>query len=229
MEGNILTKTCLKCRENLPLESFNFSIKKENKRQPNCRNCMKISAKIYNKTYKEKDPEKVKESKARWRNSHKEETRISSKLYRYKNKDIIKVKNQEYDARNRGKIGERRKNRYHTNINHKLGECLRARGRIAIKSQLKGENKKKAGSFVRDLGCSIDFLIAYLEAHFNPGMTWGNWGEGPGKWHIDHIVPLAWFDLTNREQFLSACNYTNLQPLWEEENLKKGSKVQWQF
>jgi hypothetical protein len=86
------------------------------------------------------------------------------------------------------------------------------------------KNGQKAGSAVDDLGCSIEFLRAYLEAHFNPGMTWDNWGQGPGKWHIDHIVPLAWFDLTNREQFLSACHYTNLQPLWSEENLSKGAR-----
>ena len=42
---------------------------------------------------------------------------------------------------------------------------------------------------------------------------------------IDHIKPLASFDLTNREQFLEACNYKNLQPLWAKENLSKGSKV----
>ena len=50
-------------------------------------------------------------------------------------------------------------------------------------------------------------------------MAWKNYG----KWHIDHIIPLDSFDLTIREQLLEACHFTNLQPLWEEDNLKKGS------
>jgi hypothetical protein len=48
-------------------------------------------------------------------------------------------------------------------------------------------------------------------------MTWDNWTTD--GWHIDHIKPLASsFDLTDRKQFLEACHYTNLQPLWAKDN-----------
>lgn len=77
------------------------------------------------------------------------------------------------------------------------------------------------GSAVRDLGCSVDELKQHLESKFQPGMTWNNYGT----WHIDHVKPLALFDLTDREQLLKACHYTNLQPLWAEENLRKSAKV----
>jgi len=53
-------------------------------------------------------------------------------------------------------------------------------------------------------------------------ITWEN--HSRAGWHIDHIKPLISFDLIEREQFLEACHYTNLQPLWAKENLRKGSK-----
>jgi len=81
----------------------------------------------------------------------------------------------------------------------------------------------KSGSAVRDLGCSIQYLIAYLEERFSPGMSWEN--HAHDGWHIDHILPLSSFDLTDREQFLRACHYTNLQPLWAADNLSKGYKI----
>jgi hypothetical protein len=51
-------------------------------------------------------------------------------------------------------------------------------------------------------------------------MTWDNYGD----WHLDHKKPLISFDLTDLEQFRVAAHYTNLQPLWALDNLKKGSK-----
>lgn len=98
---------------------------------------------------------------------------------------------------------------------NKLANGLRNRLRKALKSS------QKTGSAVRDLGCSIPELKAYLEVRFQPGMNWGNYG----KWHIDHIKPLSSFDLTNREELLKACHYTNLQPLWAKDNLEKSAKI----
>jgi hypothetical protein len=98
---------------------------------------------------------------------------------------------------------------------YRISCALRARLCYAIK------NKQKRGSAVRDLGCSIPFLMSYLEQQFQPGMTFENYG----LWHIDHKKPLSSFNLENREEFLLACHYTNLQPLWAEDNLRKGSKV----
>lgn len=83
-------------------------------------------------------------------------------------------------------------------------------------------NSDRVGSGVRDLGCSIEQLKIHLESKFKPGMNWAN--HGVFGWHIDHIKPLSKFDLTDRAQFLEACNYINLQPLWWYDNLDKGSK-----
>jgi hypothetical protein len=67
------------------------------------------------------------------------------------------------------------------------------------------------------LGCTDEFLQKYLISKFSDGMTVENYGE----WHIDHIKPCSSFDLTDPEQQKLCFHYTNLQPLWAEENLIK--------
>ena len=58
-----------------------------------------------------------------------------------------------------------------------------------------------------------------IESKFQSGMTWEN--HSIHGWHLDHKIPLAAFDLSDYEQFKKACHYTNLQPLWANENLSK--------
>lgn len=107
------------------------------------------------------------------------------------------------------------------NIQFKLSERLRSRLYCALRRQLNGaKNRGRGGSAVRDLGCDLEFLMSHLEDKFQPGMSWDNYGD----WHIDHIKPLVSFDLTDSEQCRSACNFSNLQPLWATDNIKKGSK-----
>jgi hypothetical protein len=96
----------------------------------------------------------------------------------------------------------------------KIAKLTRSRLHNAVRQNF------KSGSAVRDLGCSIAELKQHLERQFQPGMTWENYGE----WHIDHKRPLASFDLTDREQFLQAVHYSNLQPLWASENCSKGAR-----
>lgn len=106
-------------------------------------------------------------------------------------------------------------NRRKTDINFKLKNNLRTRINSALKV-------KRTSSISTLIGCSIAELKSYLESKFQPGMTWLN--HTKDGWHIDHIKPLANFDLTNQEELYKACHYSNLQPLWAIDNLKKGDK-----
>jgi len=137
--------------------------------------------------------------------------------YYIKNKQTINQKDKDYRTSNGEKINQRRRYRYQNDTQFKMQMRLRGRLVDAISSS------QKAGSFVRDLGCPVHELKHYLESKFQEGMTWDNWGLY--GWHIDHIIPLSSFDLTDRAQFLKACHYTNLQTLWAEDNLKKSDKV----
>ena len=165
--------------------------------------------KAYNKVNKDKIKayNKVNEDKIKaYKKDYYQDNKDKIKEYLDANKDKIRVKKNNYF-----------KNRLKTNIQYKLSHNLRNRLNIAI------NRNQKIGSAVDDLGCSIPELKVYLESKFQPGMTWDNWSDV--GWHIDHIKPLASFDLTDRKQFLEACHYTNLQPLWAKDNLIKSDKL----
>lgn len=204
----------------------------------------------YQKAYYEKHKEGIlasresrKKEKAAYqkiyRQGHKREIAAYQKFYRegYKggNKEEIAAYQKAWYGKNKERIVAQQKdyrrtptarsvrnnyqcNRLRIDPQYKLASNLRTRVASAIRKFQKG----KKGSAVRDLGCSMDELIPHLEALFQENMTWENYG----KWHVDHILPLFHFDLTDREQFLKACHYTNLQPLWARDNLKKGNKCQ---
>ena len=184
-----------------------------------------------------KDPEMRKQYLKEYREKNKEKISLRNKKYREKNKEKIKQQQKEYRERpeNKKRAKEYRKVYYEnnkeriarlqkeliakyrkTNIQFKLSDRLRTRLYQALKGNFKN------GSAVRNLGCSIEELKIHLENQFEEGMTWDNWK--PDGWHIDHIKPLSKFDLTDPVQFKEAVHYTNLQPLWWIDNLKKGAK-----
>ena len=94
--------------------------------------------------------------------------------------------------------------------------------RCIIRERLTKMIRNKSSSSSFNLGCSIQQLRAHLESNFQPGMSWHNYGRT--GWHIDHIRPLADFDLTDSRQLQQACHYTNLQPLWASDNLRTGAR-----
>lgn len=71
------------------------------------------------------------------------------------------------------------------------------------------------------LGCDYDTARKHLEAQFKPSMTWKNHGL---VWEIDHIKPLAAFNLMDETERKAASHYTNLQPLNKLENRMKSDK-----
>lgn len=87
--------------------------------------------------------------------------------------------------------------------------------------------KQKGTSSMKYIGCTRDELRQYIEMQFKPGMNWDNYGRQRGRrraWHIDHIIPIASFDLSQEEERHKAFHYTNLQPLWAMDNIKKSNR-----
>ncbi len=146
------------------------------------------------------NPDARKAANAKWRN------KLTSKKKRYKSNKQWYENNKEYH-------NKYIKNKRLNDENFRIKVNLRSRLSQAVK------NGQKSGSAIKDLDCSIFYLKRHLEAQFQPGMTWGNYGLY--GWHIDHIIPLFNFDLSNSKEFKKACHYTNLQPLWAKDNLSK--------
>lgn len=92
---------------------------------------------------------------------------------------------------------------------------VRKNARNRIRRSVKKENSTTAY-----LGCSWHELKNHLESLFKDGMSWDNYGTN--GWHIDHIIPLA--SAKNEEEIIPLLHYTNLQPLWAGDNIRKGAR-----
>ena len=104
---------------------------------------------------------------------------------------------------------------------YRLKKIIRSRIYNSIKRST-GERPRIKKRTVEMLGCTIDAMKQHLQNQFKDGMTWDNHGT---HWHVDHIVPLSQFDFTNPIQSALATHYTNLQPMWANENLSKSDKI----
>jgi hypothetical protein len=155
-------------------------------------------------------PESTKKAYKRWYLSHKEQKKVSDKKWRTENKDV-------YSAM----VSKYRKKKYKTDINFRLASVLRHRINDAIKKSTKGCRKKE---HMKELiGCTIDEFKKHLESQFQKGMSWDNYGNN--GWHIDHIIPCDFFDLSEYAERKFCFHFTNCQPLWDTDNFHKSNKV----
>jgi len=126
-----------------------------------------------------------------------------------------KLESEETKATRRERKRDYNRERYQNDTLFKLTCKIRVR----ISRALKTNKKDKSLDLI---GCRISELKSYIESKWQPEMTWSNYAND--GWHIDHIKPLDAFNLEDVEQQKLACHYTNLQPLWSEDNFKKSNK-----
>jgi hypothetical protein len=184
--------------------------------------------------WKTNNVERLRELQRKWRKKNREHYRRMQAAYRKKNrerlnawmrahyaknKDRRNAINQKWKNANRDQLAQARRKyvrqRYATDIQFKLANIIRSRLIRVLKGRRKGVKTLEL------LGCSFNELKLHLESGFDEKMTWDNHGT---YWHVDHIIPLAVFDLTDEEDLRAACNYRNLQPLEATANMKKGAR-----
>lgn len=167
-------------------------------------------------------PYKNKEDRARnykkWRASNPGKGRAISKKWEQAHPEKTRAYGAKFRASVKGKKWRRdyEKQRRDSDDNFKIKARLRTRLYITLRKA----GAKRAARTMTLVGCDIQFLRGYLEARFTEGMTWKN----HGKWHIEHHIPLAEFDLREEAQQRQAFHYSNLRPMWGAQNQSKGSK-----
>jgi len=191
------TKICSKCKEEKYVCEFYNNRKSKNGKRSRCKKCLNLE----NTLYVKKNKDRVNAIKQKYVDNNKEKVKQSKKEWFEKNPNY----------RNEWTI-----NNYKNDFLFRLVNIMRARTRLFLKSK----NIKKKNNTFEIVGCSPEFLKEYLEKQFTEGMNWDLFGK---HIHIDHIIPLS-FAKTEEEAY-KLCHYTNLQPLWAEDNLKKSNKI----
>ena len=180
--------------------------------------------------HRKSDPKLVREKRAAYRNQRREIEREQDRARRKKNPEAARARVRKWRERNHGaevdyqkkkwiatkdKQLARKRERYKTDplfalkttVRNRIGEVIR-----------KGGFTKRARAAVL-LGCTWEELRTHIEKQFKKGMTWDNRGK---LWHVDHIVPLA--EAKTSEDVSALCHFTNLRPLWGNENARKGAR-----
>jgi hypothetical protein len=211
------TRVCGVCQEELPANIEYFHRNKNNidGLHTHCKKCRKKHDILYRKN----NVDKIKQQRYNLYIKNKKQCQKQCQEYYIKNKEKIK----KYKQKNQKKTNLQNKKKY------KLDPVFRIRRvlSVGLSKRLRIKNIKKHHTTIDLLGCSIYELKNYLEKQFQPGMTWENYGFY--GWHIDHIVPCSSFDLTDIDQQKKCFHYTNLQPLWASDNLRKSDKFPYIF
>ena len=238
-------KICSKCKIEKKLTEFVKNKGNLDGLCGRCKTCVKQwridnseRLKEYDKKYRLINSESRKESIKNWRLNNKEHIKEYDKInkplyykknseklklyaskYNVKNKEKISIYNQNYAIENKDKINEYKKewmrNKFKTDYLFKLKHGIRR----LIYMSLKRSGTKKNSKTFNILGCTVSEFKIHLEKQFTKGMNWKNQGE----WHLDHIYPVGL--AKDEDELIRLNHYTNFQPLWAIDNLKKGNKI----
>lgn len=205
-------KRCSKCKVIQPYEEFSKDKNRPDGLRCQCKSCLKKS--------REENKDKLNAQCREYKRLNKDKISAQRRQYRRLNQEALAKIAAENYVKFKEKIRQRKKyyarNKRLTDPLFKLKANLQRRCNAAVRA---AKINKSKGT-LELLGCTPGALKIYLEAKFIDGMSWDN----QGKWHIDHIRPCASFDLTDPEQQKQCFHYSNLQPLWASDNIKKGAK-----
>lgn len=206
-------KSCERCARILDLSCFCKNARSKDGLNTWCRECTSE----YKQKYRAENAEKISTGLKLHYAKNAEKIKAQERERRAANRDLYNKRALEYQKNNREAVYTRqrawRSEKWKSDIQYRIKSNLRSRLGRAMQGLM------KTCSAVRDMGCTPEFLIRWLEGKFTDCMTWENYGK---YWHVDHVKPLSMFDLTDPAQVKTAIHFTNLQPLEASENIRKG-------
>lgn len=137
--------------------------------------------------------------------------------------------NKAYELKNREAINANRRRRRADPIRGIIF-TQRDRQRSLFKQSHSPKTKPQTKMIREWLGATVQQCKDYIEAQFLEGMTWENRGVGKDRWQIDHKIPVSFTQIDNAGEIIDnernrkIWHYTNLQPLWHEENSAKSNR-----
>ena len=164
-----------------------------------CQECRKIRTSEIEKKTRDKNKEKRNEYNKEYRKTHKNE--IATRMHSY---------NKIYKETHRIERKEYRKNKKETDINYKIETKLRNKFHRFFKS--------KKDKYNDIFGCTSNQFKIWIESNFKYDMNWDNYGK---LWHIDHVIPVSIFDLTNEFDVKFCFNWKNTRPLYSHINVSR--------
>lgn len=208
-------KICTKCYINKPLKEFNKKHTSPDGYRTYCRVC----SKKYNNERQKQITHKVIYQKRCIKCNKKRLSKFFHKCIHNKDGynswclDCVALYKKDYNQKNKKRRNQYVQNKFKQNPVLKLMKNYRTRIGRAFK------NSKKSKSTDKLLGCSLEYFQEHIINQFTEGMTIKNYGE----WHIDHIIPLS--SAQSKIELEKLCHYTNLQPLWAIDNIRKSNKI----
>jgi len=196
---------CPKCKKIKGISRFGKNKANGNGLKYWCKNCERLYKRYWRKTL---GRSKFKAGLKKYQQSFKGKEAKSKATKRWNKSDNGKAYWRNYF-----------KNRYYNDPVFRIAQTLRWRFKNAFKYH-RGSYSVLLKYLV---GCNYKTLRKHLEIHFQEGMSWSNYGLF--GWHIDHITPCSHFNLSDPKQQKQCFHYTNLQPLWAIDNLRKGKNV----
>jgi hypothetical protein len=237
--GKVNSSYCKSCYSLIYYHNDKENIKEERRRyyQNNKDEINKKSKLSY-----QKNKDKISDRKKELYHLNKDKNSNRRKEYYENNKEVIKEKARKYYQDNKDEINEKRKesNRerslkyYYDNKdvqNKKSVERNKIRMkndslfklshniRVLIRKSMQNRFTTKSKKTIEILGCSFEEFKIYLESKFDDKMNWNNQGN---YWSLDHIIPISF--AKTEEEVYRLNHYTNFQPLYWLDNLKKSNK-----